>query len=63
MNREDLEKRTKQFALQVIRFVSDLPKSKATDVMGHQLLKSGTSIGAKQREASRAESLGDQGGS
>jgi len=59
MNREDLEKRTKEFALQVIRFVSDLPKSKATDVMGHQLLKSGTSIGANHREANRAESRND----
>lgn len=56
MNRKDLEKRTKQFALHVIRFVSDLPKSKSTDVMGYQLLKSGTSIGANYREANRAES-------
>ncbi len=59
MNREDLERRTKEFALQVIRFVSELPKSKATNVMGHQLLKSGTSIGANHREANRAESRND----
>jgi len=50
MDKKELEERTKQFALEVIQFVSDLPKSKATDVMGHQLLKSGTSIGASQRD-------------
>jgi len=50
MDKKDLEKRTKEFALQVIQFVSNLPKSKATDVMGHQLLKSGTSIGANHRD-------------
>ena len=59
MAKKDLEKRTKEFALQVIRFVSDLPRSKATDVMGYQLLKSGTSIGANHREANRAESRND----
>ena len=59
MDKKELEKRTKQFALHVVRFVSDLPKSKATDVMGYQLLKSGTSIGANHREANRAESRND----
>ncbi len=59
MERRDLEKRTKIFALRVIRFVGGLPKSKATDVMGYQLLKSGTSIGANYREANRAESHDD----
>ena len=59
MERRDLEKRSKDFALRVIRFVGGLPKSKATDVMGYQLLKSGTSIGANYREANRAESHND----
>jgi len=59
MDKKELEKRTKGFALHVVRFVSDLPKSKATDVMGYQLLKSGTSIGANHREANRAESRND----
>ena len=45
--------------MHVIQFVSDLPRSKATDVMGYQLLKSGTSIGANHREAGRAESRAD----
>jgi four helix bundle protein len=39
--------------------VSGLPKSKVTDVLGYQLLKSGTSIGANYREANRAESHND----
>ena len=59
MNKVDLEKRTKTFALRVIRFVSSLPKNKVADVMGYQLLKSGTSIGANYREENRAESRND----
>ncbi len=46
MDKKELEKRTKKFALEVIRFVADLPKNKITDVMGYQFLKAGTSIGA-----------------
>jgi len=55
----DLEMRTKKFALAVISFVSQLPKTKATDVMGYQLLKAGTSEGANYHEANRAESHDD----
>ena len=47
------------FALQVIRFVARLPKNKVSDVIGYQLAKSGTSIGANYREANRAESRND----
>ena len=59
MNKVELERRTKAFALRVVRFVASLPKSKVTDVVGYQLLKSGTSIGANYREANRAESRND----
>ncbi len=59
MKREDLEKRTKDFALMVVRFVANLPKSKVSDVLGYQLLKAATSIGANYREAGRAESRAD----
>ena len=59
MNKSELEQRTKAFALRVIRFVSDFPRSKAADVIGYQLLKSATSIGANYREANRAESRAD----
>ena len=59
MDKKELEKRTKKFALEVIRFVAELPKTKITDVLGYQLLKCGTSIGANYREANRAQSRQD----
>ena len=59
MNKHVLEQRTKTFALRVIAFVSSLPRNKVTDVLGYQLLKAGTSIGANYREANRAESRND----
>lgn len=59
MERRDLERRTKNFALRIVRFVSGLPKNKVTDVLGYQLLKSGTSVGANYREANRAQSHDD----
>ena len=51
-----LQKRTKAFALRVIRLVERLPKSKTADVLGKQLLRSGTSVGANYRSACRARS-------
>jgi four helix bundle protein len=59
MDKKELEQRTKNFALRIVNFVSDLPKNKVTDVLGYQLLKSATSIGANYREANRAESKED----
>ena len=59
MNKKDLEKRTKEFALRVIAFVASLPIGRICDVLGHQLLKAGTSVGANYREANRAESRKD----
>ena len=59
MDKRELEARTKAFALQVIRFVSSLPRNKVTDVVGYQLLRAGTAIGANYREANRAESHND----
>lgn len=55
----ELEGRTKAFALRLIRFVAELPKNKITDVLGRQLLKAGTSVGANYREGNRAESHDD----
>jgi four helix bundle protein len=52
----DLVKRTKQFALRVIRVYSALPKNEVAQVIGKQLLRSGTSVGAHYREATRARS-------
>jgi len=59
MTRKELKKRTKEFALRIIKFVASLPKSKVTDILGYQLLGSGTSVGANYREANRAESRRD----
>ena len=59
MNRFDLEKRTKIFALRVIEFVATLPHSRAGEVIEYQLVKAGTSVGSNYREANRAESGND----
>lgn len=54
---EDLKLRTKEFALRIIRMYSALPeKSVVAQVLGKQVLRSGTSIGANYREASRGRS-------
>jgi len=52
----DLRQRTKKFALRIIRLCSSLPKTGAAQVIGRQLLRSGTSPGAHYREACRARS-------
>ena len=58
MQREekDLRDRTKAFALRIVRMFSALPKTTEAQVLGKQLLRSGTSIGANYREAFRARS-------
>ena len=55
----DLKIRTKDYALSVIRVFAELPKRTEAQVMGRQLLRSGTSVGAQYREASRAKSNAD----
>ena len=52
----DLRRRTKEFALRVIRLYTKLPKSDEARVIGKQLLRSGTSVGAHYQEAYRARS-------
>jgi len=54
---QDLKLRTKAFALHVIRMYSELPRNNAVaQVLGRQVLRSGTSVGANYREASRGRS-------
>jgi four helix bundle protein len=55
----DLKRRTKSFALRIIMLYSALPKRGAAQVLGVQVLKSGTSPGAHYREAKRAKSDAD----
>ena len=57
--KNELEARTLAFAVAAVRFVSGLPRSDVTSVVGRQLLRSATSIGANYREANRAESRDD----
>jgi four helix bundle protein len=51
--------RTKQFALRVVRLVQSLDQSKVARVLGAQLLRSGTSVGANYRAACRGRSRAD----
>jgi four helix bundle protein len=53
------KKRTKDVALRVIKLVDSLPSSRAIDVIGRQLLRSATSIGANYRAACRSRSSPD----
>jgi len=53
---KDLKERTKFFALRIIKMYSSLPKSTEAKVLGTQVLRSGTSVGANYREASRGRS-------
>lgn len=53
---KDLADRTKRFALRIIRLFSILPETTAAQVLGKQVLRSGTSVGANYREAYRGRS-------
>jgi len=53
---ERLRRRTKQFALDVVRFFQTLPKTEEARVIGRQLLRSATSVAANYRAAGRARS-------
>ena len=59
MNHENLKKRTKQFALDVIKLVEALPPNRTCNILGSQLLRAGTSVGANYRSVCRAKSTAD----
>ncbi len=59
MNSEELKNRTKKLAIRIIRVVEALPKNVISDVLGRQLLRSGTSVGANYRAVCRAKSTSD----
>jgi four helix bundle protein len=56
MPEKDLKERTKKFALKIIKLVASLPRTREADLIGRQLLKAGTSVGANYREANRGRS-------
>lgn len=59
MTTDEMKTRTKSFALRVIKLVEALPSGRTGDVIGRQLMKSGTSVGANYRAACRAKSQPD----
>jgi four helix bundle protein len=56
MTEDDLKKRTKLFALRILKLVAALPKTLAGRTIGGQLVRSGTSVAANYRAACRARS-------
>jgi four helix bundle protein len=56
MNADDLKKRTKQFALRILKLVEVLPNTVAGRTIGGQLARSGTSVGSNYRAACRGRS-------
>ena len=58
-SKKDLQLRTKQFGLRVIRLVDSLPRRKTATVIGNQLLRSATSVGANYRAACQGRSRAD----
>ncbi|GAB4266080.1 four helix bundle protein [Deferrisoma sp.] len=52
----DIDTRLKEYALAVVRLVDSLPRTTSAGVLGRQLLRSATSVGAQYREARRARS-------
>ena len=59
MNPEELKQRTKTFGLRVFKLIETLPKNTTTSVLGRQLLRSATSVGANYRSVCRAKSRAD----
>ena len=59
MNENEFKERTKDIALRIIRVSESLPKIWSAEVIGKQMLRSGTSIGANYRAACRGKSTAD----
>ena len=59
MTKDELKNRTKQFALQIIKLVDELPNTIAGRAIGNQIIRSGTSVASNYRAACRARSNAD----
>ena len=59
MDKKDLQKRTKQFALRVFKLVKAMPNTTEARVIGRQIIRSASSVGANYRAACRARSRAD----
>ena len=53
---EDLQARTRSFALRIVKLFRSLPRTEEARILGKQVLRSGTSVGANYRAAGRARS-------
>src|SRR5512139_4013474 len=59
MKHQNLQDRTRKFALSVIKFTEQLERDDTSRTLGRQLLRSGTSVGANYRAACRSKSKAD----
>ncbi len=59
MDSEELKKRTKNFSLRILKLYEELCKTKKGEIIGNQLLRAGTSVGANYRAVCRAKSNAD----
>ena len=59
MNEQEFKDRTKKFGVRIITVVAALPRGLAAEVIGRQLLRAGTSVGANYRAACRGRSSKD----
>jgi four helix bundle protein len=59
MKHQNLQDRTRKFALSVIKFTEQLPRDDTSKILSRQLLRSGTSVGANYRAVCRAKSKAD----
>lgn len=60
MRNDDFKKRTKNLGLRVINLAGQIPRTPAGRIIGNQLMRSATSVGANYRAACRAKSRKDQ---
>jgi len=59
MTREEMKRRTKEYANRVVKLCSAPPSNWVAQTLGKQLLRSGTSVGANYRAVCRAKSTSD----
>ena len=59
MDQHEMKRRTKAFAIKIVRLLESLPQKGTAYILGGQLLRSGTSVGANYRSACRAKSTAD----
>lgn len=59
MNQDEMKKRTKTFAIRVINLCRELPETREGRLIGNQIFRSGTSVGANYRASCRARSKAD----